>query len=513
MKAYLQFNFRLCVLGMCLFSWTFAQAQTATEAWVRRYNDPPAGADNRGDRPYAIAVDHSSGNVIVAGEGNSDYVTIAYSEAGMALWTNRYDGPGNNIDRVIAVAVDARGNVVVTGGSQGDGSNTDYATIAYSASGVPLWTNRYNGLLGNGVDRARAVGVDRSGNVFVTGYSEVTDTDTEYVTIAYSPAGMALWTNHHNAGENSQDWPYALALDRNGNVFVTGGDTIAYSGAGVALWTNRYPAGHATDVAVDHQGNVFVTGSSSDFVTLAYSPAGTPLWTNRYDGPANGQDLAQAIAVDQSGNVFVTGYSVGIGSSSDYATIAYSGAGVALWTNRYNGPANGADSATSIAADRDGNVFVTGLSGSWPSSDYATIAYSAGGVALWTNYYNGPANGPDIPMAESWIPGSWLAIGRDGAVYVTGSSDGDYSDFTAYDYATVKYVWRPHLAIEPLAPGSSTVNLSLSAPTNSSWSIQRALTPAGPWTDLRSSLTGPNGSASFTDPNPTANGAFYRVAP
>src|SRR5687767_6159138 len=103
MKSYMHLSHRLCLSGMFLISSLASQAQTATEAWVRRYNDPPAGADNRGDRPYAIAVDHSSGNVLVAGEGNSDYATIAYSEAGTALWTNRYNGPGNSIDRAIAV--------------------------------------------------------------------------------------------------------------------------------------------------------------------------------------------------------------------------------------------------------------------------------------------------------------------------------------------------------------------------------------------------------------------------
>ena len=62
-----------------------------------------------------------------------------------------------------------------------------------------------------------------------------------------------------------------------------------------------------------------------------------PLWTNRYNGPANSYDAATAVAVDASGNVFVTGVMT---AGIDYATIAYSGAGVPLWTNRYNGPGN-----------------------------------------------------------------------------------------------------------------------------------------------------------------------------
>jgi hypothetical protein len=57
-----------------------------------------------------------------------------------------------------------------------------------------------------------------------------------------------------------------------------------------------------------------------------------------YSGPGNGDDYPVAIAVDTSGNVFVSGYSFGRGSGFDHATIKYSGAGVPLWTNRFDGP-------------------------------------------------------------------------------------------------------------------------------------------------------------------------------
>ena len=43
------------------------------------------------------------------------------------------------------MAVDGSNNVIVTGYSFGSASYDDYATIKYSSAGVPLWTNRYNG--------------------------------------------------------------------------------------------------------------------------------------------------------------------------------------------------------------------------------------------------------------------------------------------------------------------------------------------------------------------------------
>jgi hypothetical protein len=235
-------------------------------------------------------------------------------------------------------------------------------TIAYSGSGVPLWTNRYNGRA-NGDNQARAVAVDTSGNVFVTGWSYDSSSSDDYATIKYSSAGVPLWTNRYNGAANSSDQAAAMALDSSGNVFVTGSSysgtvfgfdfaTIAYSGAGIPLWTNRYAApsdSHATGIAVDGSGNVLVTGSSAavggaDYATIKYSGAGIPLWTNRYNGPGNGDDVPAAVAVDSSGNVFVTGYSFNSAGNYDYATVAYSSAGVPLvdqplqWAGKRPGP-------------------------------------------------------------------------------------------------------------------------------------------------------------------------------
>ena len=76
---------------------------------------------------------------------------------------------------------------------------------------------------------------------------------------------------------------------------------------------------------------------------------------------------------------------------------------------------------TAIAVDASGNVFVTGGSspGGGENRDYATMKYSGAGVPLWTNHYDGPGQGADAPQGKAS-----LAVGPDGAVHVTDASDG-----------------------------------------------------------------------------------------
>src|SRR5206468_789061 len=135
--------------------------------------------------------------------------------------------------------------------------------------------------------------------------------------------------------------------------------------------------------------------SSLDYATVAYrASTGVKLWAARYNGPGNGDDDATALGVSPDGSkVFVTGSSLGSTINIDYATIAYDAAtGAKLWAARYNGPANGGDSANALRVSADGTkVFVTGYStGSTSDLDYATLAYDAAtGVELWVKRYNG----------------------------------------------------------------------------------------------------------------------------
>jgi hypothetical protein len=423
---------------------TIKYASNGAPVWTNIYQ----GAFG-GDYALANAVD-GSGNVIVTGNSNTgggtnDFVTLKYSSAGATVWTKSFNGTGNSYDSPIGVAVDVSGNAYVTGSSY-NGSNYDFATIRYnSAVGSVSWTRTYGGAT-NSTDVPAGIVVDGSANVFVTGYSQ-TGTNAALITIKYSSAGTALWTNRYNSAANLSDLASAIALDTNGNVFVTGSSTpsnsvsdfltIKYSTAGAVLWTNRYHglAGNsdsAVSIAVDNPGNVFVTGSSSanggtvDIATIKYSNAGGGIWTNRYTGPANGTDQAAALALDASGNLYVTGNSQN-SAASDIATIKYSGDGTALWTNFFNGPANSYDQGVALAVDNAGSVFVAGDVFNGTNYHFATLKYSGAGLLVWSNFYNGPANSNDFAQAAA----------TDGTnVFVTGSS---YGNLTNTDYATIKY--------------------------------------------------------------------------
>ena len=216
---------------------------------------------------------------------------------------------------------------------------------------------------------------------------------------------------------------------------------------GTQLWVRRYNGpgngfDFAASVAVSQAGGkVFVTGASagkasgSDYATVAYSAAtGARLWANRYNGPANRSDSASSLAAGPGGaTVFVTGQSNGGTSGGDYATVAYrASTGAQLWVARFNGPGNGNDAATSLAVSPGGGtVYVTGSSpGTTSRNDYATIAYNAvTGARLWVARYNGPG--------DSWDAATSLAASPDGSrVYVTGRS---YGKTSGQDYATVAY--------------------------------------------------------------------------
>lgn len=431
--------------GVDLYAYDFATVKydaSGVEQWVARYNGPASYYD----AAYAIAVDEG-GNVYVTGESFSqslgeDYATIKYNPSGGQEWVARYNGPGGP-DYAYALEVDAIGNVYVTGESGGD-----YATIKYNPSGVQDWVVRYDGMGNYYFNVATALAIDVLGNVYVTGSSYSTSTSDDYATIKYDPLGAEQWVARYDGPVNSSDIANALAVDQDGNVYVTGSSpgqgtledyaTIKYDPSGVEQWVTRYGAPEKSSdrpnsIAVDASGSVFVTGYSGvdpyyGFATIKYDGSGVEQWIAINDDPEN-DNRAYDLAIDGQGNVYVTGWSWSSTTSIDYATIKYDQLGIQQWTARYDGPGDRSDLATALAIDEMGNVYVTGGSGVWEWwYDYATVKYDQSGVQEWVTRYNGPANGDDYASA--------IAVDAKENLYVTGRSGVGPS---LYDYATIKY--------------------------------------------------------------------------
>lgn len=279
--------------------------------------------------------------------------------------------------------------------------------------------------------------VDDSGNVYVTGSVTRTATGVDIATIKYSPDGVQLWVSYYPPSNVSGvDIPTAISVDTAHNVYVTGTTTSGVPNTdyltlklnpvnGSILWSKTYNGpgngtDHPTGIVADDSMNVYVTGwslgagTNYDFATIKYDPNGDSSWVRRYNGPANGVDSALAMALQGFNGLYVTGTSVD--SGYDYLTVKYDpGTGDTLWTARYNGNGFGNDIARAIVLRAANQVYVTGSSQSAAGDDdYLTILYNGSGVEQWVSRYDGPAHGND----EAYD----IALNGASTVFVTGKS-------------------------------------------------------------------------------------------
>ncbi len=421
--------------------------------WVATYNGP----GDTTDAPHAMVIDDID-NIYVAGESIDtsnlrDFVTIKYSSAGVEQWVEKYNGATDLHDTPEAMTLDGSGNVYVTGGTQVMPLPTvryDYLTVKYDSTGMLRWVRTFDGP-SNHNDYATDIADGPQGNVYVTGWSYRQSTYSDYLTIAYDSLGNILWTDRYfgpDSVNSLNDYAQAIAVDDVGNVYITGWirygsttddfATVKYNSAGDIVWTAQYGDPDASDyayfIAVDHNGNVYVTGESfatgtdADYVTIKYNTDGDTVWTRRYNGPGSHTDHPNGMVIDGAGNIYVTGQSAGSGTSDDCTTIKYASDGTQKWVATYTSPGSFREMGIDLAVDTSGNVFVAAASNENVNWDYVTIKYDSMGVEQWVDEYSGSDSLYDIPKS--------IALDSEGGVYVTGSSD--YFS-TKYDFATIKY--------------------------------------------------------------------------
>ncbi|MFH1100959.1 MAG: SBBP repeat-containing protein [Methanobacteriota archaeon] len=282
-------------------------------------------------------------------------------------WVTRYNGDGNNLDQATAIALDNQGNTYVTGFSRGPPGeeqlgNYDIVTIKYNKTGAQQWVRRWDNPIYHLDDFASAIAVDTNGNVYITGKSLIGTAEYTIVILKYNSQGIQQWEDFYYGGISQVlDYPEKIVLDGNGNVYVSGSVR-----------------------AENNQFNVCV---------LKYTGSGEQLWVRCYDGEAHSNDTAQNIAV-KNNEIVVVGETATFDIYTDYLIIKYNTDGDLIWVDTYD-EAGTNDAAYAIAIDESENIYVTGASNNgevWYAYDYATLKYSSDGDLLWVQRYDALAN-------------------------------------------------------------------------------------------------------------------------
>jgi hypothetical protein len=274
-------------------------------------------------------------------------------------------------------------------------------------------------------------------------------------------------------GSSINDGGYSIAVDINGNIYVTGdssktwgspihpfsGNSDAFVAKlncyGVRLW-NTFLGSDQTDagtaIAVDTSGNVYVAGfsfgtwgmplrphsGSYDGFVAKLNSNGILQW-NTFLGGADGDDCV-GITLDTSGNILLTGRSdttwgmpINPHSGTSDAFVAKLNNSGGLQWNTFMGTMDGTI-GIDIAVDKIGSVYVVGGSNSsWGTPIHAfsgkgdafVAKLELTGIPIWHTF---------MGSAEQ-DAGTAIAVDSSGNIYVSGSSSAAWgtpiNDFAA----------------------------------------------------------------------------------
>jgi uncharacterized delta-60 repeat protein len=376
---------------------TIKYNSSGIQQWTVTFN----GSANLGDEASSIALDNQ-GNVFVTGTANidynntvwtGDYCTIKYNSSGQQQWAKIYSGNTTGRDIPFKVAVDAQGNVLVTGQSYIDAQrNDDIVTIKYSPDGTQQWLVFHDGTAETPEqDSGRDMVLDSQGNIYIFGHSTKLVTWYDLFLIKYNSSGAVQFTRDYSGPyNNTTEYGVAITLDNSGNIYCLGelsDGTLAvlkYNSSGVQQWVYIYSSNffnNAKDITIDPGGNVLFCGSAGakGFITKL-NTAGSLVWNNLITG-TGGNEIVNKIHTDAMGDIYITG-KVAAGTYFDLIAEKINPAGTTQWRASYNGTGNQNDLGNAIGMDGSGNVFVTGGTNVGGFNNMCTIKFAPGTIGI-----------------------------------------------------------------------------------------------------------------------------------
>jgi len=362
------------------------------------------------DTGTSIAVD-DKGSVYVSGTTNSpldghyhdfflhDIFVLKYSGEGEKIWATQF-GDNLEIKKVDDIAVDANGNVYVTGYAYGDldgeanGGQRDIFLTKFRKDGTKAWTRMFGG---EEWDEGKCLAIDKEGGIYVAGVTE----------------------NSLDGHDNSGYY----------DIFLT-----KFDGNGRKIWTRLIGEKYGDDVWALESGSdgyIYMIGEIGGFPSYIYMAKftrdGAKAWSRKLDAYNNGlccYDFVTGIR-DGDGNFILAGSTLldennHVGDYYDVVLAKFDSAGTFLWKRRFGSPYN--DKAYDIACDGENAIYISG------SSDGNLDGLSnthEGTEDIFLTKFNGDGDtiGTKLYGSEADDEGYALAV-RNGEIYVTGYTEG-----------------------------------------------------------------------------------------
>jgi len=363
--------------------------------------------------------------------GTADIFLVKYDPNGNLIWARNEGGSASNDNISNALAVDAGGNVYMTGRFHGttvsfgttiltNAGGADIFIAKFDSLGNPVWAK---GAGGNQWDIGYGIALDASANVYVAG-------DFPSASITFGT------TTLNNIAPGNEDL-FLVKYDRNGNLQwakSAGGSDIDYCFSVAADSKGAYITGAYQSPSLIIGNDTLHNTGSMDIFLAKYDVNGNPLWAKGMKGGSN--DFSKSVSLDQNGHLFLTGYTdsplLVCGTDSlkssvigDKAFILKSDtAGNVSWTYT-----PGSGRGYSVTSDHSGFVNVTGsFQGSTTFGTNPTLTSAGGFDAFVASTYsysvsipttvnvscNGDQNGSAIasisggytPYTYSWTGGA-----------------------------------------------------------------------------------------------------------
>jgi hypothetical protein len=320
-----------------------------------------------------------------------------------ADWTLFIHYTGGGMFEPGALGVDSTGNIWVS--SYTDPTNTVGIASKFSPTGKPLLPN---GVSTTGLTNSYGLAIDASDNVWIPYEKSPYAINKGLGAVAvFNSSGQSIsGTGFANGGLN---FPIAAALDPNGTTWIVNygnASLTTLSSTGQPLSTTSYTApsfAFPTTVAIDASHNAWIGNQNDDAITRISADGTQSLRVSCCNGP-NG------LAIDQRGNIWAANYfgdSVSqISSTGTVISSNYTGGGILH--------------PQGIAIDGSGNVWVANYRG--PS-----LTELAGSASANPGQPLSPTAGwaPDSAMLEAFA----VAIDASGNLWITNFGDDTLTEF------------------------------------------------------------------------------------